>query len=100
MKITELIQACHLVATRDLAKLYECANGTKTINLAVKRHINRFPERFMFRLSEEEIRNISRFQVETLNKNTITLNTYLYLLNKENLCIKIKQLYKVKRLYL
>ena len=32
----------------DLAKLYECANGTKTINLAVKRHINRFPERFMF----------------------------------------------------
>ena len=33
----------------DLAKLYECANGTKTINQAVKRHINRFPERFMFR---------------------------------------------------
>ena len=25
----------------DLAKLYECANGTKTINLAVKRHINK-----------------------------------------------------------
>ena len=24
----------------DLAKIYECANGTKTINLAVKRHIN------------------------------------------------------------
>ena len=27
----------------DLAKLYECKNGTKSINLAVKRHINRFP---------------------------------------------------------
>ena len=32
----------------DLAKLYQCKNGTKSINLAVKRHINRFPERFMF----------------------------------------------------
>lgn len=26
----------------DFARLYHCANGTKTINLAVKRHINRF----------------------------------------------------------
>lgn len=42
----------------DLARLYECANGTKTINQAVKRHINRFPERFMFQLTEEESRNI------------------------------------------
>ena len=38
----------------DLAELYECKNGTKTINQAVKRHINRFPERFMFQLTEEE----------------------------------------------
>lgn len=27
----------------DLAILYECKNGTKTINQAVKRHINKFP---------------------------------------------------------
>ena len=53
----------------DLAKIYECANGTKTINLAVKRHINKFPERFMFQLTENEILSISRFQIETLNKN-------------------------------
>ena len=53
----------------DLAKIYECANGTKTINLAVKRHINKFPERFMFQLTENEILSISRFQFETLNKN-------------------------------
>ena len=50
----------------DLAKLYECANGTKTINLAVKRHINRFPERFMFQLTKEECKSFLRFQVETL----------------------------------
>ena len=50
----------------DLAKPYECSNGTKSINLAVKRHINRFPERFMFRLTDEESRSI-RFQIETKN---------------------------------
>ena len=73
---------CHLVATRDLAKLYQCKNGTKSINLAVKRHINRFPKRFMFQLTKEEYNNLrfqfetasdknnnSRFQFETLNKN-------------------------------
>ena len=55
----------------DLAMLYECANGTKTINLAVKRHINRFPERFMFQLTKEES-EIIRFQVETKNKRIET----------------------------
>lgn len=46
--------------------MYKCANGTKTINLAVKRHIKRFPDRFMFQLTEDESKNI-RFQVETKN---------------------------------
>ena len=49
-----------------LAKLYECANGAKTINQAVKRHINRFPERFMFRLTRIEYHEILRSQVGTL----------------------------------
>ena len=43
-----------MVTASDLAELYECKNGTKTINQAVKRHINRFPERFMFQLTEVE----------------------------------------------
>lgn len=38
----------------DLAKLYECKNGTKTINQAVKRHINKFPKRYRFQLTKEE----------------------------------------------
>ena len=42
------IRGKQVILDSDLAKLYECANGTKTINLAVKRHIKRFPERFMF----------------------------------------------------
>ena len=53
----------------DLARIYECTNGTKTINLAVKRHANKFPERFMFQLTESEILSVSRFQFETLKKN-------------------------------
>ena len=52
----------------DLAKLYQCANGTKTINLAVKRNIERFPNDFYFQLTKDEISIIiSRFQTETLN---------------------------------
>lgn len=66
MKITELIQACHLVATRDLARLYQCVNGTKTINLAVNRNIDRFPEDFYFQLTLEEYNNL-KFQFETSN---------------------------------
>ena len=61
----------------DLAKLYQCKNGTKTINLAVKRHINRFPERFMFRLTKDEYKNILRFQNETLELEQGKYSKYL-----------------------
>ena len=37
----------------DLARLYGCKNGTKSLNLAVKRHINKFPERFIFQLNHQ-----------------------------------------------
>ena len=56
----------------DLARIYECINGTKTINLAVKRHANKFPERFMFQLTESEYYSL-RFQVETANTKTRSL---------------------------
>jgi hypothetical protein len=35
------IRGKQVMLDSDLARLYECSNGTKTINLAVKRHINR-----------------------------------------------------------
>ncbi len=60
------IRVKQVILDSALARLYRCANGTKTINLAVKRHINRFPEGFMFRLTKEEYYNILRFQSETL----------------------------------
>ena len=58
------VRGVQVMLDQDLAMLYECKNGTKTINLAVKRHPNRFPERYCFRLTEEEISNL-RFQFET-----------------------------------
>ena len=58
------IRGKQVMLDSDLARLYKCANGTKTINLAVKRHINRFPERFMFQLNENEY-NILRSQAGT-----------------------------------
>lgn len=66
------IRAKQVMLDRDLAKLYECANGTKTINLAVKRHIKRFPERFMFQLTEKELNEL-RFQLETTNNMSRTM---------------------------
>ena len=66
------IRGKQVMLDSDLAKLYECANGTKTINLSVKRHINRFPDRFMFQLTQDEYDNL-RFQVETTNNMSRSL---------------------------
>lgn len=53
----------------DLAKLYECVNGTKDINKAVKRNIDRFPNDFYFQLTNEETQKLW-FQFGTANKMT------------------------------
>ena len=58
------IRGKQVMLDSDLAILYECKNGTKSINLAVKRHIERFPDRFMFQLSENEY-NYLRSQIGT-----------------------------------
>ena len=61
----------------DLAKLYKCKNGTKTINLAVRRHLDRFPNDFYFQLTKEEYYNILRFQSETLELEQGKYSKYL-----------------------
>ena len=38
----------------DLARLYQCKNGTKEINQAVKNNIDKFSERFSWKLTNEE----------------------------------------------
>jgi hypothetical protein len=47
---------------RDLARLYEVE--TKTLNRAVKRNLQRFPQDFMFQLTEDEV-EILRYQIGT-----------------------------------
>jgi hypothetical protein len=49
----------------DLAELYEV--GTKVLNQAVKRNLERFPEKFMFRLTAKEW-NSMRSQIVTASK--------------------------------
>ena len=40
----------------DLAKLYGCKNGTKEINQAVKNNLEKFPERFSWKLNDDELK--------------------------------------------
>ncbi len=61
----------------DLAVLYECKNGTKSINLAVKRNIDKFPNDFYFQLDMEEFKKL-RFQNETANYNMIRILPYAF----------------------
>ncbi len=63
------IRGERVMLDRDLAALYEVE--TKSLNLAVKRNIKRFPKDFMFQLTKEEFEAL-RFQFETLeNSNSL-----------------------------
>ena len=48
------IRGKQVMLDSDLAKLYQCKNGTKEINQAVKNNIDKFPERFSWILTDEE----------------------------------------------
>ena len=61
------IRGKQVMLDSDLAKLYECKNGTKDINKAVKRNIERFPKNFYFQITEEEMKKLW-FQSGTANK--------------------------------
>jgi phage regulator Rha-like protein len=61
------IRGERVLLDRDLADLYEVP--TKSLNLAVKRNIKRFPDDFMFQLTKDEFESL-RFQFETSNNNT------------------------------
>ena len=69
----------------DLARLYGCKNGTKSLNLAVKRHINKFPERFIFQLNDDEIKCL-RFQFETANTSHMS-RTLSYVFTKQGVAM-------------
>ena len=57
-----VLRDTQVILDKDIAELYGVE--TKVLNQAVKRNINRFPERFMFQLTKDEC---SRSQFVTLN---------------------------------
>jgi len=59
-----VIRGHRVMLDRDLAELY--AVPTKVLNQAVKRNIQRFPEDFLFQLTQEEGRDFLRSQIVTL----------------------------------
>ena len=80
IKIEDLIYEIRgraVMLDSDLAKLYGCKNGTKEINQAVKRNIDRFPEDFYFQLTKEEYNNILRSQNVTLELEQGKYSKYL-----------------------
>ena len=62
------IRGKQVMLDSDLARLYGCKNGTKSLNLAVKRNIERFPEDFYFQIDKNEYDNL-KFQFETSSWN-------------------------------
>ncbi|WP_449333948.1 ORF6N domain-containing protein [Sphingobacterium kyonggiense] len=58
------IRSKQVMLDSDLASLYQVE--TKNLNKAVKRNIERFPEKFCFQLTDEEA-DFLRFQIGTSN---------------------------------
>ncbi|MBE6157402.1 MAG: ORF6N domain-containing protein [Firmicutes bacterium] len=64
------VRGIQVMLDSDLARLYKCKGGTKVINQAVKRNIERFPEDFYFQLTYTEYLNLkSQFVTSSLNNN-------------------------------
>lgn len=69
------IRGLQVMVDRDLADMYQVE--TRVLNQAVKRNIDRFPEKFRFQLTVEEMEDLksqivtsnSRSQIVTLNKS-------------------------------
>ena len=64
------IRGVQVMLDRDLAELYGVQ--TKALNQTVKRNIERFPERFMFQLSKEDIYSL-RSQIAPSNTQSDTI---------------------------
>ena len=64
------IRGQRVILDKDIAFLYE--TETKSLNLSVKRHIDRFPLDFMFHLTKEEV-ELLRLQKNQVNDMTPNL---------------------------
>jgi hypothetical protein len=73
------IRNVQVMLDRDLAELYGVP--TKALNQAVKRNIERFPERFMFQLGKDDIANL-RSQI-VISSSETSLRSQIVTLNKK-----------------
>ena len=74
IKIEDLIyevRGKQVMLDKDVALLYNVE--TKALNQTIKRNINRFPDSFCFKLTEEEYKCVNlKFQIETSNNNNMS----------------------------
>ena len=87
LKIENLIyeiRGKQVMLDSDLAVLYGCRNGTKEINQAVKNNIDKFPERFSWKLNDVESKEllVKIFDQKT-EKEEENIKILEYLPNKE-----------------
>ena len=52
------IRGKQVMLDSDLARLYQCKNGTKEVNQAVKNNIDKFPEHYSWKLADDEFRDL------------------------------------------
>ena len=82
------IRGRQIMLDSDLAKLYGCKNGTKVINQAVKRNVDRFPEDFCFQLTPDEYKKLLRSQFVTLKSGKGRYRKYLpYVFTEEGVAM-------------
>jgi phage regulator Rha-like protein len=86
-----VIRGQQVMLDRDLAELYGVE--TKVLNQAVKRNIERFPERFMFRLNENEF-HFLRSQIVTSKTETRGGRQYLPYAFSEQGCAMLSAVLK------
>ena len=87
-----IIRGQQVMLDQDLAEIY--GYEVKKLNQQVKRNIERFPEDFMFRLSNSEIDSV-RSQIVTSRKKVFLLGRkadvdiyHMHLLSREFICLQ------------
>lgn len=76
------IRGKQVMLDTDVAMLYHYE--TKKINQTVKRNIQRFPEKFCFKLNEDEVENLkSQFVTSSLGKQNNALRSQIVTLDKK-----------------
>ncbi len=76
------LRARQVMLDRDLAELYQV--DTKRLNEQVKRNIDRFPDDFMFQLTEKELENW-KSQYATSTKEIMGLRKMPYAFTEEGI---------------